>query len=181
MLSRVTGPCDALNQTRIPHGVWHRRYPSCTTADFGGPAYQIVGRVEWKTLRGLRDNTLENVADSSPVNGAVVDSAPMDLELWTISYDDAIVDLSGEGPLVLSAATRERLRSGYEDPYGVVVLTLYNRDPHNKIPKGNSYDYHINLEQFNRVDPGDRVPTTVDRDGRVAVKELLTVDRAGER
>lgn len=154
----------------------------CTAADFGAPAYQIVGGVEWKNVRGLRNNTLEKVASNDPVDGPVVDSAPMDLELRTIAYDDSVVDLSGEGPLVLSTDTRETLRSGYEDPYGVVVLTLYNRDPHNEIPKGNSYGYRTDLEQFNRVDPGDRVSATVDRDeDTVAIEELLTVDRAGER
>ena len=152
----------------------------CTAADFRSPEYQIVGGVEWKNIRGLRENTLEKVAENAPVNGPVVDSAPMDLELRTIMYDDSVVDLSGEGPLVLSTDTRETLRSGYEDPYGVVVLTLYNRDPHNEIPQGNSYGYHTSLEQFNRVDPGDRVSATVERDP-VAFDELLTVDRAGER
>jgi len=153
----------------------------CTAADFGAPAYQIVGGVEWKNVRGFRENTPEKIAQNDPVNGPVVDSAPVDLELQTVMYDDSVVDLSGEGPLVLSADTREALRSGYEEPHGVVVLTLYNRDPHNEIPKGNSYGYRTTLEQFNRVNPGDRVSATVERGDRVAFEDLLTVDRAGER
>jgi len=154
----------------------------CTATDFGAPAYQIVGGVEWKHVRGLRDDTIEKVAQNDPVDGPVVDSAPIDLELRTTAYDDSVVDLSGEGPLVLSGDTRETLRSGYEDPYGVVVLTLYNRDPHNEIPQGNSFGYRTDLEEFNRVDPGDRVSATVQRnEDLVAVDELLTVDRAGER
>jgi len=151
----------------------------CVALGDDRPAYQIVGGVEWKVLRGTRENTVEKIATNNPVDGPVVDDAPVDLELRTIAYDDAVVDLSGTGSLVLSSSTIDRLVSGYEDPYGVVVLTLYNEDPYNEIPKGNSYGYRVGFEQFNDVDPGDRVSATVDRDHEnVAIEELLTVDRA---
>ena len=58
-------------------------------------------------------------------------------------------------------------------------MTLYNDDPHNEVPNGNSYGYRVTLEQLRGVTPGDRVSATVDTDrDLVAVDELLTVDSA---
>jgi len=151
----------------------------CTALGTDGPDYQIVGGVEWKSLHGTRDDTVEQIAENTPVNGPVVDAAPVDLELRTVAYDTAVVDLSGPGPLALSESTLDRLEDGYEDPFAVVVLTLYNQDPHNEVPKGNSFGYRTSFEAFNEVDPGDRISATVDRDREVvAIAELLTVDRA---
>lgn len=96
----------------------------------------------------------------------------------TTAYDDTVVDLSGSGPLILSEATIDRLERAYTDPYAVVVLTVYNDDPYNDIPNGNSFGYRATFDQCNRVNPGDRISVTIDRDRDVpALGELLTVDR----
>lgn len=141
--------------------------------------YQIVGGVEWTVIRGVRNRTNRKVAETQPLNSSVVDSAPTDLEVHTIAYDTAVVDLSGDGAMQLNDETVERIVDGYDDPYGVVVLTLYNDDPHSEIPKGNSFGYRVTLAQLDRVTPGDRVSATVDTDRDVtAIDELLTVDHA---
>jgi hypothetical protein len=143
------------------------------------PAYQIVGGVERTLIRGVRDGTNRKVAKATPTNSSVVDGAPTDLAVRTVAYDTAVVDLSGDGGIEADDETVERIEGGYEDPYGVVVLTLYNDDPHNEVPNGNSYGYRVTLEQLRGVTPGDRVSATVDTDrDLVAVDELLTVDSA---
>lgn len=61
----------------------------------------------------------------------------------------------------------------------MVVLTLYNDDPHNGVPAGNSYGYRVTFEQLPQVTPGDRVSATVDTDRDIAALEaLLAVDHA---
>jgi hypothetical protein len=141
------------------------------------PTYQLVGGVEWKTLRGTRENTVEKIAENSPVDPPVVDAAPVDVALQTVAYDDSVVDLSGPGPLVVNDSTLAEIRGAYGEPYGVVVLTLYNRDPYNDVPARNSLGYRVGFEQFNRLDPGDRISATVDRDRDVpALEAVLTVD-----
>jgi hypothetical protein len=141
--------------------------------------YQIVGGVESTLVRGVRDGTNRKVAETTPTDSSVVAAAPTDLEVRTVGYDTAVVDLSGDGEMELDSDTADRIRDGYDDPYGVVVLTLYNDDPHNEIPKGNSYGYRVTLEQLQQVTPGDRVSATVDTDRDiVAIDELLAVDSA---
>jgi len=147
----------------------------------GGPTtpYQLVAGVEWKTIRGTRDNTNTKIAQNDPIDGPVGDGAPRDMAVQTTAYDDTIVDLSGSGPLTLSETTIDRLEKAYTDPYAVVVLTVYNDDPYNEIPNGNSFGYRATFDQCNQVNPGDRISTTIDRDRDVpALDELLTVDRA---
>jgi len=142
--------------------------------------YQIVGGVESTLIRGGRENTNQKVAETTPNDSSVVDAAPTDLEVRTFAYDTAVLDLSGDGGMDLDSETVERIKQGYDDPYGVVVLTLYNDDPYNEVPKGNSYGYRVTLEQLRQVTPGDRVSATVDTDREVvAVDELLSVDTAG--
>ena len=141
--------------------------------------YQIVGGVESTLIRGVRDETNRKVAETAPTDSSVVDSAPTDLEVRTVAYDTAVVDLSGEGAMELDSETTERIEDGYDDPYGVVVLTLYNDDPDNEVPKGNSYGYRVTPEQLQQVTPGNRVTATVDTDRDiVAIDELLAVDGA---
>jgi hypothetical protein len=143
------------------------------------PRYQLVAGVEWKTLRGTRGNTVEKIAENRPVDPPVVDAAPVDLGLRTVGYDETVVDLSGPGPLALNTSTREAIRSGYGDPYAVVVLTLYNRDPYNGVPKGNSTGYRVGFDGFDRLDPGDRLSATIDRERDLpAIETVLTVDSA---
>ncbi|ELZ80226.1 hypothetical protein C453_19150 [Haloferax elongans ATCC BAA-1513] len=143
--------------------------------------YQIVGGVESTLIRGIRDGTNRKVAETTPTNSSVVDSAPTELGLRTVAYDTAVVDLSGDGRMGLDSETTERIRDGYDDPYGVIVLTLYNDDSHNEVPKGNSYGYRTTLEQLGQVAPGNRVSATVDTDRDViAIDELLSVDSVSE-
>lgn len=143
--------------------------------------YQIVGGVEQTLIRGVRDETNRKVAETTPTDSSVVDSPPTDLEVQTVAYDTSVVDLSGNGEMGLDAEIVDRIRDGYEDPYGVVVLTLYNDDPYNEVPKGNSYGYRVTLEQLQQVTPGNRVSATVDTDQEiVAIDELLSVDGADE-
>jgi len=143
-------------------------------------SYQIVGGVESTLIRGLRDGTNRKVAETTPTDSSVVDAAPTDLELRTVAYDTAVVDLAGDGEMGLDSATVERIEDGYDDPYGVVVLTLYNDDPSNEIPKGNSYGYRVTLGQLKQVTPGNRVSATVATDREVvAIDELVAVDSAG--
>jgi len=139
------------------------------------PSYQLVGGVKWKVLRGTRDNTIEKVATNHPDPGQapVVDQAPVDLDLQTVASDTSVLDLSGPGALVLSSDQIERIESGYDDPYGVLVLTVYNEDPHNGVPIGNSNGYRATLEQFNEVDPGDRVTITVSESADVPTVESI--------
>ena len=142
--------------------------------------YQIVGGVESTLIRGLRDGTNRKVAETTPTDSSVVDAAPTDLEVRTVAYDTAVVDLAGDGEMGLDSATVGRIEDGYDEPYGVIVLTLYNDDPSNEIPKGNSYGYRVSLGQLEQVTPGNRVSATVDTDREVvAVDELLAVDSAG--
>jgi hypothetical protein len=139
--------------------------------------YQLVAGVEWKTIRGTRDNTIEKIAQNDPIDGPVGDGAPRDLAVRTTAYDDTVVDLSGRGPLILSEATIDRIEGAYTDPYAVVVLTVYNDDPYNDIPNGNSFGYRATFDQFNRVNPGNRISATINRDRDVpALGDLLTVD-----
>ncbi len=143
--------------------------------------YQLVGGVERTLIRGHRDGTNRKVAETRPTNSSVVDSAPTDVELRTVAYDTAVVDLSGEGDMALDATTVESIEDGYDNPYGVVVLTLYNDDPYNETPTGNSYGYRVSLSQLRRVTPGDRVTATVDTDRDiVAIDEVLTVNTGTE-
>jgi hypothetical protein len=143
--------------------------------------YQIVGGVERTLIRGTRDGTNRKVAEATPTSSSVVDAAPTDLEVRTVAYDTAVVDLAGAGGIETDDETVARIADGYDDPYGVVVLTLYNDDPHNEVPKGNSYGYRVTLNQLDRVMPGDRISATVDTDREVvAIEELLTIDAAGE-
>jgi len=111
----------------------------------------------------------------------VVNSAPIETELQTVAYDETVINLSGDGPLRLNSTAIERLEAGYESPYGVVVLTLYNDDPINDIPNGNSYGYRVTLDMLNQVHPGDRISATVNSDRDVAaIEQILSVDRAEE-
>ncbi|MFC7228748.1 hypothetical protein N0B31_15160 [Salinirubellus salinus] len=143
--------------------------------------YQIVGGVESTLVRGVRDGTNRKVAETTPTDSSVVDSAPTDLEVRTVAYDTAVVDLSGDGAMELDSETVERIQDGYDDPYGVVVLTLYNDDPHNEVPKGNSYGYRVTLGQLEQVTPGNRVAATVDTDRDVVtIDDLLAVDSVEE-
>ena len=135
--------------------------------------------MEWKTIRGTRDNTIEKIAQNDPIDRPVGDGAPRDLAVRTTAYDDTVVDLSGRGPLILSEATIDRIEGAYTDPYTVVVLTVYNDDPYNDIPNGNSFGYRATFDQFNRVNPGNRISATINPDRDVpALGDLLTVDRA---
>lgn len=145
-----------------------------------GAPYRIVGGVESTLFRGVRENTNQKVAETTPNGSSVVNSAPTDLEVRTFAYDTAVVDLSGDGGMELDSETVERIKQGYDDPYGVVVLTLYNDDPYNEVPKGYSHGYRVTFEQPRQVTPSDRVSATADTDRDVvAVDELLTVDTAG--
>ena len=149
----------------------------CSGLESRARPYQIVGGVESTLIRGVRDGTEQKVAEASSTDSSVVDSAPTDLDVQTVAYDTTVVDLSGEGDIVLTTTTIDRIANGYDNPYGIVVITLYNEDPHNDIPKGNSYGYRVTLEQLQQVTPGDRVSATVDTDRDiVAIDELLTVD-----
>ena len=144
--------------------------------------YQIVGGVESTLIRGIRDGTDKKVAETRPTDSSVVDSAPTDLDVQTIAYDTAVVDLASDGEMALNNTIRDRITEGYDDPYAVMVVTLYNDDPHNEIPKGNSFGYRAAFEQLRQVTPGDRVSATVDTERDiVAIDELLTVDTAGEQ
>lgn len=146
--------------------------------------YQLVGGVEWKVLRGTRDTTIEKIATNRPDSGGapVVDQAPIDLDLQTIASDTSVLDLSGTGPLVLSSDQLEQIESGYDDPYGVLVLTVYNEDPHNDVPIGNSNGYHATLDQFNEVDPGDRVTVSVSESADVpTIESIVDVTSAPQR
>ena len=141
--------------------------------------YQVVGGVERTLIRGVRDGTNRKVAEATPTNSSVVDAAPTDRAVRTVAYDTSVVDLSSDGGIELDPTTVDRIVDGYDDPYGVVVLTLYNDDPHNGVPKGNSYGYRVTLEQLGRVTPGDRVSASVDTNRDVvAIDEMLTVDTA---
>lgn len=153
----------------------------CATLGSEHPAYQLVAGVERTVLRGTRDETIRKIAETRPVNVSVVDSAPTNLRLQTIAYDDEVVDLSGPGALVLDETTIEQINEGYENPYGVLVLTLYNDDPYNDIPTGNSYGYRVTLDQFNQAKPGDRVTVVVDTDRDiVAIDRILSVETSSD-
>jgi hypothetical protein len=149
----------------------------CTALSQAPRSHQLVGGVEWKTLRGLRENTFEKIAENKPVptEPNVGDRAPVDLELYTVAYDKSVIDLSGPGPLTLSAEQTERLTTGYDDPSATLVLTVYNEDPIKEVPIGNSRGYRATLEQFNEVDPGDRVTVTVSQG-----KETVELDEVQE-
>lgn len=152
----------------------------CAARSRTTPQYQLVAGVEWKTIRGTRDNSVTKIAQNRPTSGPVGETAPREVDLRTTSYDDAVGDLAGNGSLVLTDRLIERINTAYADPYAVIVLTVYNEDPYNDIPIGNSHGYRATFEQFNRIDPGNRIAVTLDRDSDVpAINELLTVD-AGE-
>lgn len=149
----------------------------CATLGGRQSPYQLVGGVERTVLHGTRDETIEKIAETRPVDSPVVDSAPTELRLQTIAYDDEVVDLSGTGPLVMDDTTLEKIHESYNNPYGVLVLTLYNDDPFNDIPKGNSYGYRVTLDQLTQAHPGDRVTATIDSEHEgVAIDQLLAVD-----
>ena len=151
----------------------------CTAFTQDSQIYQLVGGVEWKLLRGLRSGRLEKIATNQPESGGTVQhAAPVDMKLRTVSHDEAVIDLAGTGPLKLSSAQIKQIKKSYDEPYGAVVLTVYNKDPINDVPLGNSHGYKTTLTQFNQIIPGDRVTMTLAKeDDSAEADKIVHVER----
>lgn len=135
----------------------------CTAPTLSEPD-DVVAGVEWKSMRGVRDDRSVNVLDNQP-GETVEHRAPVDLALRTHVLDDAVADRGVEvpetGSLRVDDAMAEEFAALYDERSYSLVLTLYERERVAGVPLGNSFGYHVSRETFNRVDPGDRVVVRV--------------------
>ena len=85
-----------------------RRTPGHTNSSTGLSGSYFV---DLELLRGLRSGRLEKIATNQPESGGTVQhAAPVDMNLRTVSHDEAIIDLAGTRPLRLSSAQIEQVK-----------------------------------------------------------------------
>lgn len=121
---------------------------------------EIEAGVEWKSIRGTRENRSRKIVTSRPRDGPVTTNAPVTVDIENYPYDDEFVSFPARGPLVLSDATVRELEAVYEDVQYVLVLTVYRNDDRNGIPETSAYGYRADRTAFDGVQAGDRVAFT---------------------
>lgn len=153
----------------------------CTAPTLSEPD-DVVAGVEWKSMRGVRDDRSVNVLDNQPTE-TVEHRAPVDLALRTHVLDDAVADHGVDVPETGSLRVTDAMAGAFADIYDErsysLVLTLYERERVAGVPLGNSFGYRVPREAFNRVDPGDRIVIRAgERDGVSWITELVAVTSA---
>ena len=129
----------------------------------------VEGVVEWKGIKGVKDNTHTTILINRPVDGEYR------ILVKDESYEGFFPDI---GNAQVNKSLEDKLKADYLNINYYVEITVNSSDPVNELEKGNTCGYYVSREDFNKVQIWDDVRYVVSRwSEQPGIKEFVDVDR----